>query len=226
MKVLVTEDEHRIANYIKKGLSQKSMVVDVAYNGEEGYDLASSEEYDVIVLDRMLPKMDGVEVTKKLRENKIYTPILMLTAKGEVSDRVEGLDAGADDYLPKPFAFTELIARVKSLARRPKEVISNEIKITDLRMNLNTYEVERSGKKIKLSRKEFSLLEFLVQNKGQVFSPQELTEKVWSYDSDVLPNTAQVYMGYLRKKLDKNFPEEKSLIKTVRGFGYTLNDEG
>jgi len=223
MKVLVVEDEHRIANYIKKGLAHESMVVDVAFDGEEGYDLASSEDYDVLILDRMLPQMDGLEICKNLRKEHIHTPILMLTAKGSTSDKVEGLEAGADDYLPKPFAFAELVARVRALSRRPEHTNDSILKVGELEVNTNSFEVTRSGKKVSLSKKEFALLEFFVQNHGQVFSPEQLTEKVWSYDSDVLPNTAQVYIGYLRKKLDKNFSDKPALIKTVRGFGYKLD---
>lgn len=224
MKILVVEDERRIANYIKKGLENNNMVVDVAYDGEEGYDLASGEEYDVIVLDIMLPHMDGVEITKKLRDEGKQTPILMLTAKGALGDKVEGFEAGADDYLPKPFAFVELIARIKALGRRPRNGTSSVLKVGDLMLDTNTYEVARSGEKIELSRKEFTLLEFLMRNAGRVFDKDKLTELVWSYESEVLPNTAQVYVGYLRKKVDGAFPHKKPLIRTVRGFGYKIDD--
>lgn len=222
MKVLVIEDEHRIAAYIKKGLELKAYAVDVAYDGEEGFDLASSEEYDVIVLDRMLPKMDGMEMCKQLREGKNHTPILMLTARTEVEDRVEGLECGADDYLGKPFAFVELLARVKALTRRPKNHAGNILSVGNLNLDTNSYEVTRSGKSVELSRKEFSLLEFLMRHKGQILTAEQLLEQVWSYESDVLPNTVQVYIGYLRNKIDRAFPKEEPLVKTVRGFGYKL----
>ena len=220
MKILVIEDEQHIADYLKKGLELKAHVVDVAYDGLEGFDLASNEEYDVIILDRMLPELDGIQVCQKLREEKNTTPILMLTAKTEVTDRVDGLDAGADDYLGKPFAFVELLARIKALARRPKNVIGTKLTEDNLTLDTKNYEVVRAGEIIDLSKKEFSLLEFLMRNSRQVLTKEQLTERVWNYESDVLPNTAQVYLGYLRTKIDKNFPKEKQLINTVRGFGY------
>lgn len=220
MKILVIEDEHRIANYIKKGLEVKSYVVDVAYDGAEGFDLADGEKYDVIILDRMLPSMTGMEICKQLRAAGNHTPILMLTAKTQVEDRVEGLDAGADDYLGKPFAFTELLARVRALSRRPQKQVNEVLQCGSLQLNPTSFAVTRAGKSISLSRKEFALLEFLMRHEGQVLSKDQLTEQVWSYDSDVLPNTAQVYIGYLRNKVDRAFPKEKPLINTVRGFGY------
>lgn len=222
MKILVVEDEQRIGRYIKKGLELKSHTVDLAYDGQTGYDLASDTSYDLIILDRMLPKLDGLKVCQQLRREKINTPILMLTAKNQLDDRVEGLNAGADDYLGKPFAFVELLARVNALSRRPPKTLNPVLKVGALSLNPITFEVSRSAKKIKLSKKEFSLLEFLMRHQGQVFSPEQLTEQVWSYDSDVLPNTAQVYMGYLRQKIDRSFPRETPLIQTVRGFGYKL----
>lgn len=220
----MVEDQPRIANYIKKGLSQKSMVVDLAYDGAEGYDFASSEDYDVIVLDIMLPVMDGIEVCKKLRAEGNKTPILMLTAKGSVDDKVSGLEAGADDYLPKPFAFAELIARIKALSRRPKDLKDTTLQVGDLTLDTNTYEVKRGEQIITLSKKEFSLLEFLMRHPGQIFSSDQLSEKVWSYDAAVTPNNAQVYIGYLRKKIDKSFKDKKPLIHTIRGFGYKISD--
>jgi len=222
MKILVIEDEQRIATYIKKGLEIKSYVVDLAYDGETGYDLASSEDYDLIILDRMLPKMDGVTLCQKLRTENIHTPVLMLTAKTEVDDRVVGLDAGADDYLGKPFAFVELLARIRALIRRPQKQNSDILQTQDLSVNTISYEVKRSGKIIDLSKKEFALLEFLLRNKGQVFDKDKLVEQVWSYDSNVLSNTAQVYIGYLREKIDRDFPDKPEIIKTIRGFGYKI----
>lgn len=222
MKILVIEDEQRIARYIKKGLELKSHVVDVAYDGQSGYDLASDSSYDIIILDRMLPKIEGIQVCSMLRADQINTPILMLTAKNQLDDRVAGLNAGADDYLGKPFAFVELLARINALARRPKQAVSQTLTIADLSLNPITYSVSRDKKTIHLSKKEFALLEFLMRHQGQVFSPEQLTEQVWNYDSDVLPNTAQVYMGYLRKKIDKAFKNVPPLITTVRGFGYKL----
>lgn len=224
MKLLVVEDEHRIADSLKKGLEMKSHVVDVAYDGEEGFALAAHEQYDVIVLDRMLPGMEGMEICSELRKRDVHTPILMLTAKTQVEDRVEGLDSGADDYLGKPFAFSELLARIHALARRPVHTLPEVLTVADLELNTRTYEVKRNGHSVDLSKKEYALLEFLLRNKGKVFTKDQLTEQVWAFDSDVLANTAQVYIGYLRNKIDKAFADRPPLIHTVRGFGYTLDD--
>lgn len=225
MRILIVEDEHKIANSIKKGLEQEAYAVDVAYNGEEGFDLASSEEYDVIILDLMLPKMDGVSICKKLREEKNHTPILILTAKGQVEDKVEGLNSGADDYLVKPFSFSELLARIKALTRRPKQVIDPILKIENLSLDTISYQVKRFGKNIRLSKKEFSLLEYLMRHEGKVLTKDQIINHVWEYDSDVLPNTVEVYMGYLRNKIDKPFKDEKPLIQTLRGFGYKIGED-
>lgn len=224
MKILIIEDEEKIANSLKRGLLQENYIVDVAYDGEEGYDLASSEEYDVILLDLLLPKIDGLTICRKLREeDKIFTPILMLTAKGNIEDKVTGLNIGADDYLPKPFSFEELLARVKALSRRPKKIINNSVFVVeDLRLDRSAFEVKRGKKPISLSRKEFTLLEYLMRNHGKIISKDELISNVWSYESDILPNTVEVYIGYLRKKIDEPFRENKPLIHTVRGFGYKI----
>lgn len=216
MKILVVEDEHKIANSIKKGLEQESYVVDVAYDGEEGYDLAISEDYDIILLDLMLPKRDGVSISKGLRAEGNHTPILMLTARGELNDKVEGLNSGADDYLVKPFAFEELLARIRALSRRPKQASSEELKANNLTLNTNTFEVKKNDKIIELSRKEYSLLEYLMRNTGRVVSKENIISHVWSYEADILPNTVEVFIGYLRNKIGPD------LIKTVRGFGYKV----
>lgn len=218
MRILVVEDEHKIANSIKKGFEQESWATDVAYDGENGFDLASSEDYDLIVLDLMLPKMDGMEICKKLRSEGNNTPILMLTAKGEVGDRVNGLNNGADDYLIKPFAFEELLARVRALVRRPKETQNVELRITDLVLNTNTFQVINNGKEIQLSRKEFALLEYLMRNAGKIVSKENIIAHVWDYEADILPNTVEVFIGYLRDKIGDD------LIKTVRGFGYRIDN--
>lgn len=220
MKILIVEDEIKVAKYLKKGLELTSHIVDTVDNGQDGYDYAVSNEYDLIILDRMLPLMSGVDLCKKLRNEKIITPILMLTAKTQVNDRVEGLNAGADDYLGKPFAFEELLARIAALSRRPKTIKNQVINEEGLEINMRNYEVKRNGKTIKLSRKEYALLLFLIKNKNQVVSAIQIIENVWNYESEVLPNTAQVYIGYLRKKIDINFPKEVQLIHTIRGFGY------
>lgn len=225
MRILVVEDEEKIANSIKKGLEQERFVVDVAYDGEEGYDLASTEPYDVIVLDIMLPNMDGVQISNKLREENIQTPILMLTAKGELEDKLTGLYSGADDYMVKPFAFEELLARIKALSRRPKQIVSQKLSAEDLTLDTETFEVKRNGKAIPLSKKEFALLEYLIRHKGKTLTKEQIIQHVWNYESDVLPNTVEVYIGYLRQKIDKAFQGTKPLIKTVRGFGYRIHSK-
>jgi len=222
MRILIVEDEHKIAAAIKKGLEQENFAVDVAYDGEEGYDFASTEEYSVIVLDIMLPKLNGIEICARLRKADIKTPILMLTAKDEVDDKVHGLNSGADDYLPKPFAFSELVARIRALSRRPKSLLGNTLKVGNLELDRNTFEVTRDGKQISLSKKEFALLEFLMRNSGQTLSKGSIIQNVWNFDADVLPNTVEVYIRYLRQKIDRPFPNKSPMIKTVRGFGYKI----
>lgn len=218
MKILIVEDEHKIANSIKKGLIQENFIVDVAYDGEAGYDLASAEKYDAIVLDLMLPKLNGTELSSRLRKEDNHTPILMLTAKGELKDKIDGFENGADDYLVKPFAFEELLARVRALARRSVPLSSEELKIKDLTLNSRTFEVKMGKRAIELSRKEFSILEYLMRNSGRVVSKESIISNVWDYDSNILPNTVEVFIGYLRGKIGQD------LIKTVRGFGYTMNN--
>lgn len=222
MKVLLIEDEHKIANSIKQGLSQEKFIVDVAFDGDSGLDLALGEKFDVIILDRMLPQTSGDEILANLRQKNNHTPVLMLTAKGQVNDKVEMLNSGADDYLTKPFAFSELIARVKALTRRPRNSVSNVLKIKDLSLNPQTYEVIRVGQKIKLSNKEFALLEFLMRHPGKIYNKDQIIEQVWSYESDVMPNSVEVYIKHLRDKIDKPFDEKENLIHTVRGFGYKI----
>jgi DNA-binding response OmpR family regulator len=225
MKVLIVEDEHRIAQNIKKGLELKSFVVDLAFDGQEGYDLASSEKYDVIILDRMLPNKDGLEICRQIRSEGNHTPVLMLTAKNEISDRVDGLDCGADDYLGKPFAFVELLARLNALARRPHQSQDPRLKIDDLILDTVNFQANRAGQPLNLSKKEFALLEFFIRHPGRVFNKDQLIEQVWDYDSSVLANTAQVYIGYLRQKVDKDFPGKNPLIHTIRGFGYRFGSK-
>lgn len=218
MRILIVEDEHKIANSIKTGLEQESFAVDVAYDGEQGFGLAATEDYDLIVLDLMLPGMDGLEICRRLRqEEKVHTPILILTAKGEINDRVKGLNCGADDYLVKPFAFVELLARIRALTRRPRNNLSPVLEAADLSLDTANFEVKRKNEQIELSKTEFSLLEYLMRNQGKVLTKQQIINHVWDYDADVLPNTVEVYIGYLRKKLGK-----PNLIKTVRGFGYKI----
>lgn len=221
MRVLVIEDEEKIANSLKLGLSQESYAVDVEYDGKTGYEMAVYEDYDVIVLDLMLPSMDGLEICKKLRQENNHTPILMLTARGDVDDRVKGLDTGADDYLPKPFAFSELLARIRALTRRPKRTVGTILSVENLKLDTATSEVEREGKKIMLSSKEFALLEYLMRHKGTIVKKDQIIDHVWNYDADVLPNSVEVYITHLRSKIDKPF-SGKALISTIRGFGYKI----
>ena len=217
MKILVVEDEHRIANSIKKGLEQEKYAVDVAYTGETGWDLASSEEYDAIILDLMLPGIDGLTICRNLRQAGKQIPILILTAKDQTGDKVEGLNSGADDYLVKPFAFEELLARIRALVRRPKNTLNPVLKVAELELNTSTYEVKMGEKQISLSNKEFSLTEYLMRNAGKVLTKDQIISHVWNYDADVLPNTVEVYVKALRRKIGQN------LIKTVRGFGYKMH---
>lgn len=220
VRILVVEDEHKIANAVKKGLENERFVVDVAFSGEDGFDLASSEDYDAIILDWMLPDKDGLEIIQELRNSKNHTPILLLTAKGQVENKVMGLDSGADDYMVKPFAFSELTSRVRALTRRPKQKTEEILHLDDLTLNIYTFEVKRKNRKIKLSAKEFSLLEYLLRHKNRILTKDQIREHVWSYDSDILPNTVEVYIKKLREKVDKN--EKKPLIHTARGFGYKI----
>src|SRR3989344_6382741 len=222
MRVLVVEDEHRIAVNIKKGLEQERFAVDLAFTGVEGYDLASEENYYIIILDLMLPSMDGMEVCTKLRKNQIHTPILMLTARGQIKDKVKGLDSGADDYLTKPFSFEELLARMRALTRRPQKALSTILKVGNLTLDPISYLVKRGTSIIQLSKKEFSLFEYMMRNAGKILTKEQIITSVWDYDADILPNTVEVTIKNLRNKIDIPFKNEKPLIQTIRGFGYKL----
>ena len=223
MRILVVEDEHKIASAIKRGLEQESYAVDAVYDGDEGLSSALTGEYDVVVLDRMLPGLlDGADICKEVRANGIRTPILMLTAKDTISDRVEGLNSGADDYLVKPFAFEELLARVRSLLRRPQDHVGNLLELSDLTLDTASYEVCRSGRNIQLSQREYALLEYLLRNQNRILSKSNIIGHVWDYDANILPNTLEVYIGYLRAKIEKPF-KGPELIHTIRGFGYKLS---
>ncbi len=224
MRVLVVEDEQRIARSIKKGLELEHYAVDLAFTGSEGYAKASTEEYDVIVLDLMLPEMNGEEVCKKLRAEKNRSPILMLTAKSQTEEKVAGLDSGADDYLTKPFSFEELLARLRALTRRPKQLLDSVLTCETLSLDVHHFSVERSGKKIAVSSKEFALLEYLLRNQKKILTKDQIIRHVWDYDADILPNTVEVYIRNLRKKVDEPFASEPELIHTVRGFGYKLGE--
>lgn len=218
------EDEPKIAQAVKKGLELKGYAVDMVHDSDTGLAYANDPDYDLIVLDRMLPgKMDGLELCSELRSNGILTPIIMLTARGTIGDRVEGLNSGADDYLVKPFSFDELTARVRALLRRPPVTVGAKLKVEDLKLDPQNYEVDRSGKSIKLSKKEFALLEYLMHHPGQVITKDMIANHIWDEESDILPNTIEVYIGYLRNKIDRPFPDKKPLIQTLRGFGYKLS---
>jgi DNA-binding response OmpR family regulator len=224
MRILVIEDEPKIAQAVKKGLELKGYAVDMVHDSDTGLAYANDPDYDLIVLDRMLPgKMDGLELCSELRSNGILTPIIMLTARGTIGDRVEGLNSGADDYLVKPFSFDELTARVRALLRRPPVTVGAKLKVEDLKLDPQNYEVDRSGKSIKLSKKEFALLEYLMHHPGQVITKDMIANHIWDEESDILPNTIEVYIGYLRNKIDRPFPDKKPLIQTLRGFGYKLS---
>lgn len=223
MKILIVEDERHLATILKKGLEENNFLVDLAFDGEEGLFMAVEYPYDAIVLDINLPKVDGLTILDTIRQKKTTLPVIMLTAKGELADRIKGLNNGADDYITKPFEFSELLARVSAVIRRSKGQPSPVINISDLEINLNTKEVKRAGKEIKLSNKEFNLLEYLALNYNRVISRTEINEKMYDMDLDYDSNVIDVYINYLRNKIDKGFT--KPLIHTVRGAGYKLSGE-
>lgn len=225
MKILVVDDEHRIARAIKQGLEQEGYAVDIEYDGEAGYLTARADEYDVIILDVMMPGLNGFEVVKKLRAEGNHTPVLMLTAKDQSRDIIGGLDAGADDYLAKPFSFDVLTARVRALLRRPQVALDTTLTVRDLSLDTANHTVIRSGQDIRLSAKEFAILEYLLRNKDRIVSKQSIMTHVWDFDADILPNNVEVFINYLRGKIDKPFTGSAPLIQTVRGFGYVIKDE-
>ena len=204
----------------KKGLEEETYAVDVAYDGEEGFHLADMNQYDLIILDLMLPKMDGLEVLTRLRDKKVSTPILLLTAKDAVDDKVTGLNKGADDYLTKPFAFSELLARIRSLLRRGQAETQTELKVGDLTLDMVSHKVSRDGEEIELTGKEYSLLEYFMRNEGKVLTRTMIAEHVWDYNFDTFTNVIDVYVNHLRKKIDKKYPAK--LLHTLRGVGYVM----
>ena len=220
MRILVIEDEKHIADFIKQGLKEEGYSVDVAYDGEKGYFLAGTEEYDVIVLDLMIPKIDGLTICKNLRQDLISTPILMLTAKDSVNDKVTGLDSGAQDYLTKPFAFKEFLARIRVLLRKNERAVSVKLQVEDLSMDILTHKVTRDGKDIPLTMREFSLLEYLMRNAGHVLTRTMISGHVWDINFDTTTNVIDVHITALRRKIDR--AHKKKLIQTVRGKGYTI----
>ncbi len=223
MRILVVEDEKKVASFIKRGLEEEQYEVTTAADGEEGLKLALEKPFDLVVLDWMLPKKDGLSVLKELRERKNVTPILMLTAKDSVEDIVAGLDSGSDDYLTKPFAFAELLARVRALMRRSELDRGAEIRFADLRLDPVTHKVWRKDKEIDLTAKEYGLLEYFMRNPHQVLTRTMIAEHVWDYTFDSFTNIIDVYVNYLRKKIDRD--ADKKLIHTVRGVGYILKEE-
>ncbi|MFH0892515.1 MAG: response regulator transcription factor [Candidatus Falkowbacteria bacterium] len=223
MTILVVEDEVKITRFIKKGLEMEHYTVDVAYDGKEGLEKAEINSYDLIILDIMLPKLDGIEVCKKLRENKVETPIIMLTARDTVDDRVRGLDAGADDYLVKPFAFGELVARIRALLRREKTIKTTKLQVGDLSLDPATHEVFRGGKEIQLSSKEYRLLDYMMRRPGLVCTRTMIGEHIWGYNFTDDSNVIDVYISYLRRKVDSGF--KSRLIHTVRDVGYKIQDK-
>ena len=220
MRILVVDDDRRLCSVVKRGLVEETYAVDVAYDGEEGEYYAEVNSYDLIILDIMMPKKDGIQVCQEVRNKKINTPILMLTAKDAVEDRVKGLDAGADDYLVKPFAFNELLARVRALLRREGMAKSPELKVGDLVLNTLTREVWRGQRAIELTTKEYVILEYFMRHPNIVITRTMLEEHAWDYDFDSLSNLVDVYIRRLRRKIDVE--GEKSMIQTVRGAGYRL----
>ncbi|OGK21697.1 DNA-binding response regulator [Candidatus Roizmanbacteria bacterium RIFCSPHIGHO2_01_FULL_39_8] len=220
MRILIIEDEHRLSNVVKKGLVEEGFAVDQAFDGEEGLYLAESEAYDLLILDLMLPKIDGLKVCRELRNKKIKTPILILTAKTKIEDKVKGLESGADDYLAKPFAYAELKARIQALLRRSHNEGDPILKLDDLELDPAKHIVMRSKKTISLTPKEFAILEYLLRYKNDVVTRTQVTEHVWDYNFDALSNVVDVFIATLRRKINKGFP--KKLIRTVHGVGYKM----
>ena len=225
MKILIIEDEPKVVEFLKKGLEENGYDTDVAYDGQLGEKLITRNHYDLVILDVILPYINGIELCKKIRDHKIEIPILMLTALGTTDDKVSGFDAGADDYLVKPFEFKELLVRIKSLTRRTSGVIykSSSLKVADLELDMDKKIAKRGNKEIELTAKEFALLEFMINNKGRVVSRAVIAEKVWDITFDTGTNVVDVYINILRKKIDKDF--DIKLIHTRVGMGYILNDE-
>jgi len=222
MRILIVEDEKKVAGFIKKGLEEETYAVDVAYDGEEGQGLAELNHYDLIILDLMLPKIKGLDVLTHLRGKKINTPIILLTAKDSVEDKVTGLNKGADDYLTKPFAFSELLARVRSLLRRGQSDTKTVLQVGDLTLDLVSHKVKRAGEEIELTGKEYSLLEYFMRNAGKVLTRTMIAEHVWDYNFDTFTNVIDVYVNHLRKKIDKQY--DHKLLHTLRGVGYVMRE--
>jgi heavy metal response regulator len=222
MRILIIEDEKKVAGFIKKGLEEETYAIDVAHDGEEGLHLGSEGQYDLIILDIMLPKVNGLEVLSQLRNQGSDVPILLLTAKDAVDDRVTGLNKGADDYLTKPFAFSELLARVRVLLRRGKAEVKTILQVDDLTLDLVSHKVNRGGDAIELTGKEYSLLEYFMRNQDKVLTRTMIAEHVWDYNFDTFTNVIDVYINHLRKKVDKG--RQNKLLHTLRGVGYIMKE--
>src|SRR5438552_1686580 len=222
MHILVVEDEQRLARLLQRVLTEERHTVDVAFDGDEGLGLGLTDTYDLLILDLMLPGLDGIQIARQLRATRIGAPILMLTARGAVEDKVAGLKVGADDYLVKPFAMAELLARVEALLRRRDRAPDDgtSLQVADLTLDLVRHEARRDGKIIELTAKEFGLLEYLMRNPAHVLSRTQITDHVWRYDMDAVSNVVDIYIHYLRDKIDRGFP--KQLIRTMRGVGYKI----
>ncbi|MFH1171286.1 MAG: response regulator transcription factor [bacterium] len=221
MRILLIEDEHKIAQALKKGLEQESYAVDILFDGDSGMARALQGHFDLLIIDRMLPGgHDGLDICREMRKAGLHHPILVLTARDKTSDRIEGLDSGADDYLVKPFSFEELLARIRALLRRPNQTLGTVLRVGDLELHPETFTVWRAEKAISLSNKEFALLEYLMRNPERILSKDQIIQHVWDFDADILPNTVEAFIASLRQKVDRPF--SKHLIKTVRGFGYQL----
>ncbi|HQF41290.1 MAG TPA: response regulator transcription factor [Ignavibacteriaceae bacterium] len=223
MKILVVEDEKKVASFIKKGLEEEYYSVDAAFDGKEGLKLALNEEYDLIILDLMLPYKDGISILKEIRNEKIFTPVLILTARDTVQDKVKGLDTGADDYLSKPFSFEELLARIRALLRRNSLEKNNYLQAGDLKLDIENHKIFRNDVEIILTPKEFAVLEYLLRNKNRVISRTKLSEHIYEFHFDPETNVIDVFINKLRNKVDKGF--EKQIIQTVRGVGYLIKDD-
>ncbi len=223
MRILVVEDEKKVASFIERGLTEEGFEVEVAYDGEEGVAKAESSTFDLILMDVMLPKMDGIAAIKEIREKQLKTPVLCLTARDTVDDKVAGLNIGADDYLAKPFAFAELVARCRALIRRGSTDRGAEIYFADLKLDPVAHKVWRCDQEIELTTKEYALMEYFMRNPNKVLTRAMIAENVWDYNFDSFTNIIDVYVNYLRNKIDRNF--EKKLIHTVRGAGYMLKED-
>jgi DNA-binding response OmpR family regulator len=222
MRILLVEDNERLAKPFKKLLEAESYAVDWRPTAEEAYDVMSFEHYDVIILDLALPGMDGITLARTIRKEKVNTPILMLTARGSTENRINGLDSGGDDYMVKPFDFNEVLARIRALIRRASNTTDLSYTIDSLMLDPASHIVTRAGRQLELSAKEYAFLEFLMRHPGQIMTKQQIIESVWDSDLDPFSNNIDVYLGYLRKKIDKQFPRERPLIKTIKGLGYKV----